>query len=759
MGQQTSFLEFSQEISKLHHLECKGLTVNDDAPIWKILFLSPMTDDEICSFFNFDDIRTFRRYHPDRLALVLFKCIQQLVGFCEKGSEVSDYCSVMNALRMLGNALPYCFEDLQMKGTKLKESTITSKRTQQIRGEGVKQPSPFAEGFAQHFFWENRTCEGSDLSSVVTVRQQWATGPYHGIYDAPLGEILVNALTKLCFIPRFTVGPLQTPSSTLAASQTVELDAVVASRGTSESVKVFRELLWYGSSVSTGSITFRQVDPRRIQVLRVLIQCMSWNVFVGDDKLANPFLEVLVDDLRCPLAPTLCQTLVNRISTHYSRGAVPYSSYLAADNAEKILEQALSILSIAFEHPNKAVNSFLRVFDVLDSSSANGSAAENFVIGLHRVIDNPLYSSRTYLKESQKVVHCTTEAIVLLFHSLAFDKMRSIFIANASQMIIPLMYVIQEAARDDKKAREAELAMYVLLKLSSEPRFLQGIVNQPVAAQPPLFVLPDLMKAVTPRPVMGDVIILMMCFVISPASPRWFLAMFPAAATVCCNILASISSLTEGTCFEINHALEFLVHKNVLKKGPAAQEACQLWVDGVVSIIDRRLPICVPLYACLGVGSAGVGLKRRIDGKDDAAGLENEPVDPASPIEHTTTMEEGSADSLPPVKKHKAIRFIPNFEAGMPLDELIRISEESKVKLNDSSISVGSTEARSSIYQTIASTASSGLRIAAASDAPLIRQTVVNNELRKWISGSLWRSIHMHNTRPPLYDFRTVKLY
>ncbi|CUF96032.1 Hypothetical protein, putative [Bodo saltans] len=756
MGQQTSFLEFSQEISKLHLLDCKGLSPNDDAPIWKILFLSPMTDDEICSFFNFDDIRTFRRYHPDRLALVLFKCIQQLVGFCERGSEVSDYCSIMNALRMLGNALPYCFEDLSMKGTKLKESTITSKRTQELRGEGVKQPSPFAENFAHHFFWENRTCEGSDLSHIVTVHQQWATGTYKAMYDTPLGEILVNCLTKLCFIPRFTVGPLQTPSSTLAASQSVELSAI-GEKGGSQSVKVFGELLWYGSTASIGNVVFRQVDPRRIQVLRVIVQCLSWNVFAGDSKLTNPFLEVLVDDLRCPLAPTLCQTLINRVSTHYSRGSIPYSSYLAADNAEKLLEQSLSILAISFEHPNRAVNCFLRVFDVLDQTPQTKLAGENFIIGLHRIIENPLYSSRTYLKDSQKVVHCTTEAVILLFQALSFEKLKSIYVANATQMIIPLLYIIQEAARDDLKAREAELAMYVLLRLSSDQNFLQKVVNLPVEVQPPLFVLPDLVKAVsTPKPVFGDIVLLMMCFVVSPASPRWFLAMFPAAATVCCNVIASISSLTEGTCFEINHALEFLVNKNVLKKGPAAQEACQLWVDGVVSVIERRLSICVPLYACLGVGSAGIGLRRRIDGLDDAAVAENEPTEPASPIEKSGGDRE---NSKPRGKTNKAIRFIDGFEAGMPLDELIRISEEAKVKLNDNSITVGSSEVRSALYETIASTATSGLRIAAISDVPLIRQIVMSDELRRWISGSLWRSIHMHNTRPPIYDFRTVKLY
>lgn len=756
MGQQTSFLEFSQEISKLHHLDCKDLRASDDAPIWKVLFLSPMSDDEICSFFNFDDIRTLRRYHPDRLALVLFKCIEQLVGFCERGSEVSDYCSVMNALRMIGNAAPYCFEDIHLKGTELKETTITSKRTQELRGDGIKQQSPFAENFAHHFFWQNRTCEGFDLSNVVTVHHQWVaqTANSKWLGESPLGEVLMRSLTRLCFLPRFTVGPLQTPSSTPSTAYTTELSAVA---DTEPAAKVFTELLWYGCSVRTGNITFRQVDPRRIQVLRVMMQCLSWNVFAGNEKLANPFLDVLVDDHRCPLAPTLCQTLVNRISTHYSRGAVPYSSYIAADNAEKILEHSLSILSIAFEQPSPAVNCFLRVFENLNQNTASGSPAENFLIGLHRIIENPLFSSRTFLKESQKLVHCTTEAVALLFHLVGFDHIRSIFLRSASQMVIPLLFIVQEAARHDKKAREAELAMYVLLRVSSDSQFLHNFVNQPVDAQPPLFVLPDLMKN-APRATFGDVILLMMCFVISPASPRWFLPMFPAAATICSNVLAATTSLTEGTCFEINHALEFLVHKNVLKKGPAAQEACQLWIDGIVSIVQRRLPVCVPLYACLGVGSAGVGLKRRIDGIEDAAAVENEPAAIESSAAKTETDE--VADSLTKKgRRSAAIRFIDGFEDGMPLDELIRISEDAKTKLEDKSLSVGTTEDRAAVYEKISASATSGLRIPAAVNTPLIRQTVVNDELRKWMSGSLWRSIHSHNTRPPIYDFRTVKLY
>lgn len=730
MGQQTSFFEFSQEIAKLHNVDCK-LTSDPKDPVWKILFLSPMTDEEICSFFNFDDVRKLRRYHPDRLALVLFKCIEQLVDFSERGDLIVDYCSVMNALRMLGNALPYCYEDLNVKGTEVKDNTIVTQQTLSRQGVGIIQQSPFAEKFYTHFFWENRTCEGVDLNSASHV-SVWASGATW--HREPLGNVVVRTLTKLCFVPRFTVGELQRLPRELGAA---EMRSVGGS--TTPAVTVYTNLLWYNSTQRSGT-NFRQVDPRRIHVLRTLIQCLSWNVFQGNESLENPFLSAFVDDAINPLAPTLCMTLVNRVITHYSKGTLPYTSYVGADSAEKILAHSLSLLAISFDHPHAAVNCFVRVFkDVVDK---NQQQAEQLVLGLHRVIDNPLFASKTMLKDSQKVVSCTLEALVVMFHLLEMPNLTAVCIKSQRYLLTSLLFYVQECARLDSAIHEMQCVLFILLRLSVKASFLKALLNESISAQPPLFVLPDMMRDGA-TPTYADVLVLMLCFVVSPASPQWFLPLFPVAATIFANVLATADNLTELTCFEVHHAFEFLCNRNVLRRGAASQRACQLWVEGIVSMAQRSTRGCLPLLASLGVSSTAKKLQQLIRGDDTAAVVENAAPD---------------ADPAALKKEKKPIKWIDKFEDDMPLSALVELSEDYAKRIGSSDAPSGVSHNKAQLYENLA-LQEQGLAMPPVSAEPLIRAFVVTGKVRHFFSGTIWRALHKANLRPPLFDFQTVKLY
>lgn len=746
MGQQTSFIEFSNEVSKLHLVKCDILSSTPLDPTWKTLFLTSMTDDEICSFFSFDDVRRLRRFHPDRLAMVLFKCIEQLKHFADHWETISDYCSVMNALRMIGNALPYCFEDIELKGTELKDNTIVTKRTLDKQGVGILSISPFATHFARHLFWENKTCEGVDLGQCDKI-SKWSSRPLE--FDAPLGEILVQSIVRLCFIPKFSVAVKQLPAMELEKEMVNPHDGKVA-----ESVKVYQELLWFGGSGASAVSTaawFRQIDSRRIQLLRALTQCLCVNVFEADENLHNPFLSVLVDNDKCPLSPTLCLSMVHRIVSYNAKGTLPYTSYVGAETGEKMLAFSLSLLAVAFDNPSPAANCFVRVFsDLVDSDAV---MAEMLVIGLHRVIDNPLYSSRTWLKDSQKQVECCQEALVVLFHVQEFANIKAFTVKHLRLLMYPLLFFVQECARADDMFSEMQLALYILLRLSSSREFLGVIVNEPIPSQPPLFVLPDIMKHSNEQATYGDVLVLMMCFVVSPASPRWFLPAFPAAATIFSNVLTSVLGLKELTCFEIHHTLDFLVQRNVLKKGPNAQQTVQLWVEGIVSVVERSPKGVVPLIASLGVGTSAIHLKRMIEGQSSQAALENQPaVD-------DDTVSTRSADSRTSSSPHQhPIRFIENFEGDMPLSSLLRISEDAKKKIDASNLPTTLAGKRGDIYDAMENTSGqSDLTIPSA--APLVRNFVVSPAIRFWLSGAIWRALHRRNTRPPLFDFKTVKLY
>lgn len=701
----------------------------------RVMFLSPMTDDEICSYFGFDDIRKLRRFHPDRLALVLFKCVEQLAEFVDHHDQISDYCSVMNALRMLGNALPYCFEDIALEGTTIKETTIVSQRTVDRIGKQVL--SPFAARFGVHFFWENKTCQGHELEMSSTV-EKWAAHPRK--WNKPVGVIVVQTLTALCFVPRFTVGAHQRPSAVPQGHR-----EEMAMRECAPSAKVDTGLLWYGATTQAAlhGVTLGQVDKRRIQVLRTLIQCLSWNVFFGAANLENPFLSTLVDEELCPLGPTLCLCMVNSISCHRSRGILPYTSYLNAENPEKILQLSLSVLSIVFDLPNEPTNSFIRVLRVIVDKDRQ--KADRLVSGLQRVIDNPMYSARTFFHDSQKTVECTQESLLLAFHLQDCPTVHTLMIERMHEFLYPLLFFVQECARHESMVHDMQAAILLLVRLSANEAFLRAFANSPIQRQPPLFVLPSLLKDGNSATI-ADVIVLMMCFVVSPASPRWFLPAFPGAATIFANVVSAADKLAEVTCFEIHHALEFLTHRNVLKKGELAQGACQLWVEGVVTVATRNPRGCAPLLASLGIGNAAMTLQQLYRESDEAD---------AAALSSKREGDEEAPSSAP--EHHRPIRWIPGFMQNMPIADLAHLSAEAKRKLEGQPYIEGASgENRTQAYDAVLGGNQAGV---AMPSNPLVHQMKVSLEVRRWLSGAIWRTLHSRNLRPPLFDYKSVKLY
>lgn len=181
-----------------------------DRPIFKTIFTTKLSDEDMAAFFNHDDVRFLRRYRPNQLAAVLHKCMEQLHYFTRHAVRLSDPTAATNALRILANALPYLMEDTALHvaapepadyhskqytaldamwrggndadGKKKKEEARNNKDVSAIEGEKKTAEeavdgggndsfkSVFADAFFYNFFWRNWAFTGESAFDAATQR-------------------------------------------------------------------------------------------------------------------------------------------------------------------------------------------------------------------------------------------------------------------------------------------------------------------------------------------------------------------------------------------------------------------------------------------------------------------------------------------------------------------------------------------------------------------------------------------------------------
>eukprot|EP00906_Rhabdomonas_costata_P021002 RCo030536 len=176
----------------------------DRHEFWRPMLASPMTSEQVQALLRPADVVAMLRAQPFSLAMLTFKCIEQLY-LCGQAT-VTDFTTARNCLYILTRVMPIV---LQCNGNSQAGVTPSAGAS-----EGAPSPAP-AEGpgqpaapqgqegeeegydFVENFFWFNRVVgtEGQDyvFTEVGSTNLQ-----------KPLGGLLVQLLLELAFCPGFT---------------------------------------------------------------------------------------------------------------------------------------------------------------------------------------------------------------------------------------------------------------------------------------------------------------------------------------------------------------------------------------------------------------------------------------------------------------------------------------------------------------------------------------------------------------------------
>ena len=809
---QSTILDFREIIIELKYAPEMFAPTRHDK--WKILFLTPMEPNDIAAMISFEDVRFLRRHRPDRLALLLFKCVEQLSSFVCHHPKVSDYCCIMNSVRILCNAMPYCIEDHNVDGTDIPaDEVIINKATRMLRADAAKLSSVFSEFFLEHFWFKNLSCDSVKKENKIS-----SAG------DVPLAHQLVQMLVKLLLVPNFTLSSRQARNAITASVA----DLVSG---------VFPHLLWATGAFSTETFGMHfttGMNQCRIDVMRLLTIVLSEPMFRGSlSKFENRPLAVLCSEEECPLTPTIAASWINIILQYQPNGVLPYTSYVGAALPEQVVGMCLQLLNLVLydgttsktiinaqvsnintqkkkveeksalhigsssepvegaESQKERKNVFRKMFVLLFLDEPN---AKKFVESLIRLIHNPLSATQTWISGSQKNIMCHHEALLLLLNLLNNfpESMEHVLLrcSNFVPFFYAMLFFIQQGATEQNFFSEVQLSLFVLLKLLSCTEFSSGFLNKIVDGHHPLRDIPPKSSTTT----YADHLCLMMCSLMSVASPRWYYHLLPAAATILVNLPIFVTSLSEVTCFELFHCLEFATQRGFLIKGLVAQATASLVVESVVMWVLHKRANVIPLVAMLGTSNCAAKLddliknpnpsevadKFNIQGHSSSAGVlatEQQQKDGGALEEMKALTSEDNKKTQqkksPEVDKSRKnntttqLVFCEEFLQQVQVQKLVAITLEAQRQVDEEAAKISSSvtsqhqhvnieEQLPKLYPKLLHRCSDGLSLPVS--GLQLRAFVRSNESETYCYSVLWQVIHQHNISPPLFDAKTAKL-
>jgi hypothetical protein len=764
MGQSLS-VDFRQCVARMHK---RTIAVNDHDH-WKVFFLTNMSSDDIATYLTPLDVRMLRRAMPQNLAALLYTAMQQLATFLHDAEanlsvdtaatgrrSVVDECAVLNAIRIIAACMPYVLEEDICEPAVEDRSVMFPK---------VPLPvSPHARNFAEQFFWRNDACRPVG-EAAVTLPPVLRDGPR----GQPLGAQLMVLLTRLCFVPTWTIDksvallrrPIDFNSPALADHHVIGQYLLCPG--------LFQE------TVKDGALFFaREVKWRRYELLRCIVACLTTPVAVGRSLERNPFLDVLVDEGQNDLAPTLCCSLVNYVSQYVSRGVMPFSSHVWTELPEAFLADSLQLLALCTVDwtvsgdaraagPSESVappqkKNCFRHFTCALAKDAN--TASFYAHGVFRVLENPLFAATTKLKNSQHRLNCVSEALNLAVRLASLpeaDGYLRAFSGMTEALLFPVLFYLRIAKAGRRYFADAQAALYLLTKLSASPvaeEFNKALTST-FAGVMPFSDLP----AVEPDATLGDVLCLALCDLISPGTPRWLQPLANTAAVILVNV-SPVVTLRERQCFEFFHVLDYVTSPAFDRQAPRACNKEHI----ILNVLDAMVALCthhadehLPLLAALST----IDLPGRI------AVLTDPDAPPPAEEASTLSMMAHTTTRTPSARAPKDSDEAELIAAAHLSTKGLLLSDDAKQRLPLAALNVMS-ELAHRVVESLPSADDEPVEALRASvnagglPAPHVvdlQDLVLTDELKQYLTSSLWAVIHEHHARPPLFDFSSSKLF
>eukprot|EP00762_Andalucia_godoyi_P002398 ANDGO_02673.mRNA.1 Protein HID1 len=540
MGNSNSKAEFS---SALESLVSKNVPSGD--ALWNTVFgISSVTWTEVSHLISFDSVRRMMLFQPANLVSLISRCIEGMELFLASTTQTdtAEQDRVLMYVRILSRIIPLLHE-------------------------------PWATTAFMDVYFPGQVDAGH---------------PFSGFWSPSIWQFArkcCRLVMRLLFVPGFT--------SLLRKRQ--DQDVVVCSE---DEFNPF--LCWEnGMLVKKGAhTTSAALEKNRTEMLRLVVVMLSDVLHIHSSDMTSivaraangqsstatagsskttaanaaftpargPFSDALLleseDNHAMPHTADLLYSLVNMICSYQPESVVPYAQSILPENPRnETVRMAIIVLAAILDYA-PAENAFHRVFRSIQGIEDLGFVYE----GMTRLLSNPMRAASAYLPSSTYVIDFVLPLLTAFFRMLIVNSAFLVFVVNrptvCQQVVIPLLFFIEEYLPTRPRFRIVECCMYILLVLSSVRQF--GIaLNEPYDQKAPLYPPNSLGE----KPTFADLLTVMF-FGVMLQGPDWVGSLYECVLTIMANVSPYMKSLNASASSRLVQMCEIFSKPAYLKGTP-----------------------------------------------------------------------------------------------------------------------------------------------------------------------------------------------
>jgi len=556
----------------------------------------------------------------------------------------------------------------------------------------------------------------------------------------------------------------------------------------------------------------------RSEVLRCILACMSGPLFqILDEYNERPskWLLRFTGGEVSHTANLFC-SLMSTVFTYDPVGwGVPYGGYFASGTEEDLVDVALQVLCVVIDfapsddQPHALADSPVtekadegepaeakgadekgrprNVFRYMLQNICKDAEIDLIFAGLVRLLSTVHQANQTYLPNSFRSVGFYQEALILLWHLLTLNQNFTRRVGDdldTNQIILPVLYLLQQAQSSPQLVGLLHTASYVLLVLSSERSFAVRL-NEPYHGNIPL-VLPQFHGS------HADVLALTLYKVISNGIPRpQNDALVEILLTVLCNVSPYIKSFALESCLKLLSLVERCSRPGYLLRSPFTHNGLLFLLEMLNNIVQYQFEGNVMLvYTVLrdherfqhlaslelprrgGRPAGGPGPTVAAAGQEGTAAAAPAVAAPngvapsaAAASEGAATGAEAEAPSVEaPEEEEEALdeaswtpteAWLNGLKRKMPLQTIQCLIDYLAPRIQAHCKNHDVTD-QGEILRYLRQTTMVG--ILPVPHPIVIRTYQANGDTSKWFTSYVWGVIFTRSQRMPLYDWRKIRL-
>lgn len=433
----------------------------DDAQFWSALFSSPMSVEDVFEIVGPEHVRHLRSKRPHNLQVLLLRLARRMdevqtsaIGAgCIPASEVTP---ASTCVRLLTRIAPFLMEN----------------------------------------------CEDSENVETILWRPGGlvSDGTRPTTADAAeevIGKELLRQVMGFLFMPGYTIHTrAKVDASKLAGlpkPPTHRVDTSVLWKG---GVGVSSELLVPSSQVFWKT---------RAEVLRCLLACISGPLFQTSEEYQErppTWLRHFCGGEVAHTANLFCSLMSTVFSYDPVGWGVPYGGFFASGSEEDLVDVSSQVLCIImdFDPPSlkageedSSKERILNVYRYMLKHIEKDREIDLIFRGLVRMLSTVYQANQTYLPNSKRAIGFYQEALVLLWQLATINPtflQRVVEHMPTNQIVLPVLYLIQQAHSSLSQVGLLHTASFVLLVLSAERSFAVKL-NEPYEGKGGFLVLPS----------------------------------------------------------------------------------------------------------------------------------------------------------------------------------------------------------------------------------------------------------------------------